>query len=1322
MFKNKFAASIILLALASIFSIPSAQGQDYHWVGGQYYNNDFVSDEDVQEWKLSMLLSDGLWSLGKPGAGSLAFVNRAIHVFELDLVKDGDTRMFPLSKTDGSVELDIANVDGFLWFSLDVNEYDQKGKLLATQSLVRNETSSGNFTISLNKIKWNNNTTQISFNINGYSIFAGGLDITHFHYKHNDTSWSNILNWAPTAGGTGGLGVPTSQSNVVFDNASSDCTISGAVTVNSLSLAANYKGVLKLGSQPLNVNAGVNVDGGTLTGGSGNATVLGTMAITSGTFTAPSGTLTVKGGFNLTGGTFAHNNGTVELSATTAASISGSPSFYNLTIKNGGQPYSVSGNVNVANNLVLSGTTLPTINSGSISVKGNVTGTGTLNGSLGTTNLVLNGTSNQSIDFSGTTGTVELAGLTINKTSGTASITSNMATRQFTQSAGQFALGTKTLTVAGNFTIQAGTFSVTTGQMNVSGNWVNNATFSAGTSTVNFNGESVVSGTAITTFNNMIVGGKLTSSNRMALTGNFTNNGSFIHNNGTLEFKGTQLQRISGTAVTDFNNIQVSNSSVKPGVSVETDQNLRGVLTLGSNVQVDADGASNNVVFTLKSTADNYTQDAAIGVLPSNASVSGKVTIERFMSLEGYNKKNIYRYIASPIQNATVADIQNEIPVTGPFTGSSICSGCTKSQTMFEYDEKVITDTNGNGINNADDGYINFPKSSNTEILVPGKGYAMYVMGSKLTSATWNVRGNINQATGQFTLPVTRTSSGNAANDGWNLVGNPFPSTIDWNASGWTKNNINAAIYVRDNGGTAAQFASWNGVTGTNGGSRYIAMGQAFWVKAEGSGTPSLRATESVKAPGTQTIFFRESAPANLLRITMSKDGVRDEAVIHFRDDASVLFDDNADAEKMFNGTFNLSTVLEDGKYVAINSLPIDMCGVTVPLSIDYASAGTYNLNFSEFESFIGTPGIVLTDNFTGQQVDVLTHPDYSFEITSAAASKGLGRFSISFSQGTAPEFQLSSVPVCTGQDVSIAIANAQPGLSYVALVDGVQVSDTIVAETSALTIIIPGSTLNETNTVNIRSLSLGCIASRESNITVHSVHLPGESTVSQTKACQGGEVTLTASASDAASYRWYTSADATTPSIESTDGTFTTPFLDKSRTFFVAGVNANGCEGVRVEVQAVINLYDDVVIQPQGNLLESSYKTGNQWYLDGSPIEGATSQTFQPSASGQYTVAVDVDGCTTTADYNFVVTAVEHTQEFAVNAYPNPVVDYITIVAPTNADNVARIYNSNGKPVGNTALQNSNGQLSGQFSFNELPSGVYIVAVGQQTVKILKQ
>ena len=390
------------------------------------------------------------------------------------------------------------------------------------------------------------------------------------------------------------------------------------------------------------------------------------------------------------------------------------------------------------------------------------------------------------------------------------------------------------------------------------------------------------------------------NSNEGILTvgGNWTNNATFNSNSGTVEFNGLFPQYLSGTSTTNFNDITLTNTST-PGVYVQSDQNLLGVLSLSSNSTLDADGSSNESVFKLISTADDPTQDAAVDVLPTGAQVTGSVAVERFMAKEGSPNTRIYRYISSPVQNAAVIDLQNEIPVTGSFSGTSICTGCLRNQSLFSYDERILTDTNGDGIETLNDGYVDFPGATHFETFIPGTGYALYVRGNILPSTLWDLHGVLNAGNvTPVTLPVSFTSSGSPENDGWNLVGNPFASTIDWNsAGGWTKTNIDGSIYFTDNGGPSIVFAYWNGTIGINGGTRYLATGQGFWVKA--SATPLLTANENVKAPRTQGRFIREGQSTDLLRITMLGGSVKDETAIHFRTDATPGFDRSADAWKL---------------------------------------------------------------------------------------------------------------------------------------------------------------------------------------------------------------------------------------------------------------------------------------------------------------------------------------------------------------------------------------------------------------------------------------
>lgn len=518
--------------------------------------------------------------------------------------------------------------------------------------------------------------------------------------------------------------------------------------------------------------------------------------------------------------------------------------------------------------------------------------------------------------------------------------------------------------------------------------------FTGGTADIVVDGAFTLSGTDFTS----------TSAMLELKTDLIVTSGSFLHNNGTVQFSGKTTQSIIGSVENTFNDISITNITANPGVTIESNQNLVGVLTLADNSILDADGSSNSSILKLLSSGDSPTQDASIAVLPSGAHVTGNVTVERFMTKEGANNNRIYRYISSPVQHAAVSDFQNEIPVTGLFTGASTCTGCASTPSMFVYDESVITDIDASGTADLHDGYIDFPSVANSETFQPGKGYAVYVRGNILSSTLWDVRGPVN--TGNVTslsLPVTYTSSGDILNDGWNLVGNPLPSTIDWNAStGWTKTNVDATIYVADNGNTTLQFATWNGTTGTNGGSRFIALGQGFWIKTNGS-SPVLSTNENTKASGTQTTFFREGSIDNLLRITMTKGPIRDEAVVHFRKDATAAFDIEADAWKLKNELFNLSSLSSSNEKLAINSWSELTCDTSIKLSVTEAAVGSYSLLFTNLDSFTDGSQLMLNDKFTSTSIAILENTEYLFTVTTDPYSLGIDRFILQVSKETAP-------------------------------------------------------------------------------------------------------------------------------------------------------------------------------------------------------------------------------------------------------------------------------------------------------------------------------
>lgn len=847
--------------------------------------------------------------------------------------------------------------------------------------------------------------------------------------------------------------------------------------------------------------------------------------------------------------------------------------------------------------------------------------------------------------------------------------------------------------------------------------------FVGGSSLLTINGDLTISGAAFTAPASIEAKGDLNVAS-----------GSFSHNNGTVVFSGTNgsSQNISGTATT-FNNITVTNTSATPAVNVENSQNIKGILTLASNVTVDADGPTNTGVLKLLSSGDNPTEDAAIAILPSGAQILGNVTVQRFMAKEGPNINRIYRYISSPVQNANVSDLQQEIPVTGSFTGRSTCAGCvSSSQSLFAYNESIITDNDGNAIYTEHDGYIDFPNVTNTEIFQPGKGYALYVRGNLLSTTLWDVRGPVNSGNiAPVVFPVTYTNGGAAAYDGWNLVGNPFPSTVDWNAaSGWTKTNVDGAIYMTDNGGPTIQTATWNGVVGTNGGSRYIAMGQGFWTKANGVGTPVLQANENIKVAGTQTTFIREESPDNLLRVTMAQGLTRDEAVVHFRDDATENFDSQADALKLPNSTFNLSSLQTNGKALAINSISPIVCGTEVKLNIENATAGTYKLNFSEYESFTDNIEIVLLDNLVGASIDIKINPTYDFMVSTNPASYGSGRFKILFQLPVLnPELLVSAPPVCEGSDGLIQIQNTQQGVKYNLSAAGV-VLNSVIGNGGQLAISIPAMNLNEDeNQFTVDAQWTGCSMKVEQPVLIKKTAILNVTILEASKVCSEGSVTIRAAGARIGGYyNWYETEEGTIPLKDQHSESLTTPVLSKSETYFVSVVNELGCEGYRKSVLAEVVHVEEAQIHTGENLgeLVSNYENNNRWYFGSERILLDSARAIFPDKSGSYVLEVNEEGCITTTSYEFTITGLEESKGSHISLFPNPVVDELTITLPDSFQFVTEItlINSAGQTIRKLQKINQEERVF-YFDMSNLPSGVYVLRMvvnkGVHEQKVIK-
>ncbi len=246
---------------------------------------------------------------------------------------------------------------------------------------------------------------------------------------------------------------------------------------------------------------------------------------------------------------------------------------------------------------------------------------------------------------------------------------------------------------------------------------------------------------------------------------------------------------------------------------------------------------------------------------------------------------------------------------------------------------------------------------SSSTPLTAMKGFALY----DAAGFTAQYNGTVN--TGGQSIALTRTVAGTAS--GWNLVGNAYPSSIDWDAvSGWTKTNVANATYIHVNN---AIWASYIGGTGTNGGTRFIAPGQGFfvYVKDDGSTSGTLGMTDAVRVHNA-TAFFKY-AVTSLVRLQVSGNGYTDEAVVRFEPEATAEFDGNFDAHKLYGDVAEAAQLYSLGTTpMAINSLPETN---TVSVGMRVGSAGVYTIEATEVNDFAN---ISLEDTKTGVFTDLL--------------------------------------------------------------------------------------------------------------------------------------------------------------------------------------------------------------------------------------------------------------------------------------------------------------------------------------------------------------
>ncbi len=430
----------------------------------------------------------------------------------------------------------------------------------------------------------------------------------------------------------------------------------------------------------------------------------------------------------------------------------------------------------------------------------------------------------------------------------------------------------------------------------------------------------------------IIPGSSLTvSGGTIRIHGLVVSNGNFNVSDGTAEFCGPAAQS-AGAGIFAGNTVRNLTVNNVAGLTLLGPLNVRGIVLVQSGTLVSGGH------LTLLSDA---VQTALIDGT-GTGEVTGNVTMQRYLP-----SKYGYKYFSSPFTGATVSEFGDDMDLASSFP------------MFYRYDE-----------NRTSSGWVAYATGASP--LNPMEGYAVN-FGATALPWTVDVTGVVNNGS----LSVTLYNHGHTYTDGFNLVGNPYPSPIRWSLPGWTKTNIDNAVYyfrasdTDEYSGTYSSFV--NGVSSDGFASDTIPSMQGFFVHVSTGTFPvtgTLGFTNSVRINDmTQPFLKSAKASGQYLKsadasgrflVRMSAAFTDDQAsadplVVYFDDAAEPTFDTELDALKLFNTDWlvtNFYSLISGGRRLSVNALPTQTdTAVYVPLGFTGYRDGEVRFRIRDIEN-----------------------------------------------------------------------------------------------------------------------------------------------------------------------------------------------------------------------------------------------------------------------------------------------------------------------------------------------------------------------------------
>ncbi len=271
--------------------------------------------------------------------------------------------------------------------------------------------------------------------------------------------------------------------------------------------------------------------------------------------------------------------------------------------------------------------------------------------------------------------------------------------------------------------------------------------------------------------------------------------------------------------------------------------------------------------------------------------------------------------------------------------------------------------------------YVNVGEGSTESTAMLGYATMYYYGGGASNTKELNFSGTLN--TGTKNILCSKT----LGQDGWNLVGNPYPSAIDWDLvdNGSFPANLNKTFYVLD--GTTQTFKYYLKGGSGNTATQYLPAMQGFFVECNNSAGATLQFGNGYRCSEQESFLKSENANQNVITLKVRGNEIDDQTTIYFREQATAGFDRDFDVHKMFTAAVKPPQIYstQPNEFFAVNAYDESNRPDEVNIGFLSGLSGSYTLAIPDANLIDSDISLLLYDTKLDVHIDLRQMENYSF-------------------------------------------------------------------------------------------------------------------------------------------------------------------------------------------------------------------------------------------------------------------------------------------------------------------------------------------------------